>query len=265
MSVPIVNAISDLGSTKKGGSGSHYFFCDDDSEYVVKFFQANTKTTTNELVAGILALEINLSAPDLVIVNISKQVLAESGDDIKNRKIQPGKHVGIKRLPDKTWDFEYWTDDLLKGKSLVNKDELYGVVCFDNWVINTDRDNTGNNMLQLLPKNEIRYWMVDFGHCFINNSWTEDSLKNKKEDTELMKVFSFIKNNLDTFQKFQSWFKKIENLHDNKLNDIVKSIPPSWTLSTGEKKILLEILKHRRTFPRRIISDDENRRNLVNN
>ena len=63
---PTVNAIRDQGPVGKGGSGSHFFSCDDEKEYIVKFADM-TKTAVNELVGGSLALKINLPTPHLAL------------------------------------------------------------------------------------------------------------------------------------------------------------------------------------------------------
>ena len=44
----------------RGGSGSHFFSCDDNQEYIVKFVD-NTKTVVNELVAALKALIYNIT------------------------------------------------------------------------------------------------------------------------------------------------------------------------------------------------------------
>lgn len=65
--LPTVNAIRDLGLVGRGGSGAHFFSCDDNKEYVVKFVD-NTKTAVNELVGSSLALKIRLPTPQIAFV-----------------------------------------------------------------------------------------------------------------------------------------------------------------------------------------------------
>ena len=109
--------------------------CDDDKEYVVKFVEANTKTTVNEWVAGSLALGINLPTPNVVQVNISKEII-DLSDELKKRNIESGLHVGMERLPkESSWDFQYINDQMLAGKELINGDKLYGVITFDNFLL----------------------------------------------------------------------------------------------------------------------------------
>lgn len=264
MSVQEINAKSDLGPTPRGGSGSHYFLCDDNQEYIVKFNQSKLKTIINELVAISLAGEMKLPAPEVAIVSISQEFLDVATDELKKKKVQAGKHVGIKRLPTKTWDFYYWKDEMLKSKNLINQNDLYGAVSFDNWVINTDRDNPGNNMLELLKEDKIRYWMVDFGHCFLNNNWNIESLNQESKKQNLMNVFKFIKERIDNIKDFSKWFETVEKIKDKKINEIVDSIPPSWPLTKEEKLFLIELIMERRKCPRRIICDKKGDLGIAN-
>lgn len=50
-----VNAVRYLRPVGKGGSGAHIFDCDDNNEYLVKFFDYK-KTIINEFVGGRLAM-----------------------------------------------------------------------------------------------------------------------------------------------------------------------------------------------------------------
>lgn len=264
MAITILNVIRDLGPTKKGGSGSHYFLCEDENEYVVKFSDSTLKTTTNELAAGAIAIKLKLPTSQIILVNLPEVIILESTDDLRNRKIQPGLHIGFKKLPDKTWDFDYWKDEMWKTKTLVNKDDLYGVVSFDNWLLNTDRNNSGNNMLQILSDNEIRYWMVDFSHCFLHNNWTEVELKGKKDQQELVDIFPFIQNQINKFEDFDKWLQAIENFKDLEIDYIVNVIPRNWPLSDSERKTMLEIVKHRKGLVRKNITNNREKLNLGN-
>jgi len=244
-----------LGSVGKGGSGARFFLCDDDQEYVVKFVEAQTKTTVNEWVAGSLALQINLPTPNIVQVNISKEII-ELSDALKKRNIQSGLHVGIERLPKEvSWDFQYVNDKMLVGKTLVNADDLYGVITFDNWVLNSDRNNQGNNMIQILNDSQMKFIMIDFGHCFTNNTW-DQKLNEVKNSENLVPIFPFIKNRLIDFKEFEKWISIIEQFDENTIKRIIESVPKSWNLSENERVLLLDFIKSRKQLIRQIITNN---------
>jgi hypothetical protein len=124
--LPSVNTIRDLGSVGKGGSGSHFFHCDDDKEYIVKFAD-NTKTVINELVCGSIALGLGLPAPNIALVDLDKDLI-DLSSDLRKRDIRPGLHIGFARLPNAV-DFQQLTDQVLADNILENSEELCGVIC----------------------------------------------------------------------------------------------------------------------------------------
>lgn len=261
MYLKTLQVVRDLGPVGKGASNAHYFLCEDANEYVVKFMHTqHGKTVINELVGSSLALKIKLPTPDVVLVNLSEEIVTLS-DDLKKRNIQPGIHVGILRLPKDALDFSYLTDDMLLDKNLINNDELYGVINFDNWLINTDRNNPGNNMIEFLPDNKMRFVIIDFGHCFTGPSWNT-TLQESKSKEEIMSAFPFILRRLIGMNGFENWFNEIENLNDTEVDVIVSSIPNSWNLTDKEKEVLLDFIKHRKKLVRKIICDNKVKLNL---
>jgi hypothetical protein len=250
--VRVVQAIRDEGRVGKGVSGSHFFVCDDGKEYIVKFAApAPDKTVVNELVGGSLALLYNLPTPEIVLVGISSDIITLS-DDLRKRGIREGMHLGVERLPRDSWDFDTLPSDFISRNTLVNPDQIYGVVTFDNWLLNNDRDNTGNNMLQLLPRNQMRYIMVDFGHCFTGNAWNE-GLAATENNQGLMRVFRFLRTYITRLTNFEGWFRSLEDFSEAEIDSIVSAVPQSWSLSSREKEVLLHLIKHRKYLPRSII------------
>ena len=252
-----ITAKFDLGPVGKGVSKSHYFLCTDGREYIVKFDQPRQKTIINELVAGTLAMLIQLPAPGVAIVNITKEFLTEATDELRNKNIRVGKHMGIRRLPQKTWDFDYWTDEMLRSKNPVNVKDIYGTICFDNWVMNSDRNNMGNNMLESIDKNSIKYWMVDLGHCFLHNMWTKQDLGKHENDETFGVPFPFMRDQIVDVDGFVGWFDTLEDVQDAEIDGIMDSIPPNWPANTDEKQSLRRFIKLRKQMPRKVICDKE--------
>jgi hypothetical protein len=251
----IVNALRDLGPVDTGVSNSRFFSCDNEKEYVVKFVESSKKTAINELVGGTLAMALGLPTPEVVQVNISQNVIDVS-DDLRKRKIQTGLHIGIERLPkEKAWSFNYINEDMLRGKTLINGDKLYGVISFDNWLINDDRDNKGNNMIEFLPNEEIRYVMIDFGHCFTGNAW-DKTLDNNKNSVNMMRVFYYIKWQIKEFNDFIRWFNQVEGYENLEIDKIMESIPQTWNLTEDERIILFCFIRSRKHLIRKIITNN---------
>jgi hypothetical protein len=252
--VDVINAIRDLGRVK-GASGAHFFGCDDDNEYIVKFANIG-KTTVNEFVCSSLAFKINLPTPSMALINVSKSLI-DSSADLAQRNIKDGIHIGFNRLPDNVCDFSQLENKTIESRSLENPGDLYGVICFDNWVLNTDRNNPGNNMVEFLPYNKMRYYIVDFGHCFTGDSW-DGTLKNSKNITQLMGVFEFFRTHVNDISVFEKWFNSIEIIGDPEMDTLIDYIPDSWNLPMEEKTVLNDIIKYRRGLIRQIIINNKN-------
>lgn len=261
----IVNAVRDMGSPDRGGSRPRFFRCDDDQDYLVKFLTANSnKIPINELVGISLALKLGLPTQDVVLVNFSEQVISLLPEDyLKQVKIKKGLHIGIKKFPYGVWDFEQINDEVILGRRLTNTEQLYGVISFDNWVLNIDRDNNGNNMIQLLPNNKMKFHMVDFGHCFSGPSWNVN-IKTEINSNSLMATFSFILRYLKELKKFNPWCHSIEKFSDSTIKSIINDIPKNWPITEPEKNILEDLIKQRKHLVCDIIRKNKGVLNIGN-
>lgn len=57
-------------------------------------------------------------------------------------------------------------------------------------------------MIEFLDDNKMRYIVIDFGHCFTGNAWTE-SLRNSRVNNNLMPIFWFVKSHIKVFDEFE--------------------------------------------------------------
>ncbi|MEO9309885.1 MAG: HipA family kinase [Nitrososphaera sp.] len=254
MTLPIVNALTDLGQLR-GAAGSHRFLADDQNDYIVKFVNGQNKIAINEIVAGLIAKKLGLPTPDKVLVNVTRDVIEDSGA-LNEGLLQTNPHIGSSVLPKEGEDFDKFSDEKLASMKLTNAESVYGIVAFDNWVLNNDRNNRGNNMIIFLPRNKIHLVMIDFSHCFGSENWSSASLTAIMNDKNAVPVFPYIAGLLTEKAKFASWLDKIETFEDSQITEILDSIPASWSFPEGEKAILLDFLKTRRDMVRKIISNN---------
>ena len=105
------------------------------------------KTVVNELVGGSLAI-INLPTPNISLVNVSSEFI-EVSDVLRSRGITAGLQIGFAKLTNAA-DFHQLERQFSGEMILENSHDLYGIICFDNWVLNSDRNNAGNNMIEIL-------------------------------------------------------------------------------------------------------------------
>lgn len=255
--IKTVTAVTDLGKLK-GAAGGHRFICDDDNDYIVKFVDFNNKIAVNELIAGSLALELELPTPSKVLVHIPKEVIEDS-PDLVTRQGQLAHlcsvlHIGSKGLPQQYEDFEKLSEERLQGMKLLNPEAMYGIVAFDNWLLNGDRNNNGNNMIGILPRNKMRYVAIDFSHGIVSESWSVAALTGAINSENSVPNFPFIENRLPNFSGFDKWIQNIEQFKDGRIEAILNSVPPEWKLDSNDKAILSGFIKARRNIVSKVIS-----------
>jgi len=249
-----VNALSDIGKLE-GAAKGHQFYCDDNHDYVVKFVDTTkNKIGINEFVAGAIAIELELPTPKKALVRVSMEVIEDSPFINKN-EVTPGIHIGSELLPKGFEDFKKTNVNELNNHKIVNNNDLYGVVAFDNWIYNDDRDNVGNNMIRQFSNESIRYMMIDFSHCFARENWNITKLNTNKVKTKILPMFPLFNNRLDKPECYESWLKKIEEFNDERINKIFDDIPQEWNFNENDKAALMDFLKTRRNMVRNIITD----------
>jgi hypothetical protein len=254
-----VSATIDLQVAEIGVSRAHIMMCDDGNKYVVKFVKTNptpNRTVVNELVAGCLANHLGLPNPQTVLVSISSDFIANS-IELTQDGVQAGLHIGSKYVSGQ--NFNKFSQQYARGRTLSNGDDLYGVIVFDNLVLNVDRNNSGNNLLDLLQNNEAYYRMIDFGHCFTGDSWTIAVLQARKEDTHIVECFWYISENTLQPDKFEAWFTLIEGMPDEDVERILQDIPEGWAIPTEERSALKDLVSFRKSRIRGIVSASRGR------
>ncbi len=251
--LPTVNAVRDLQVTDVGVSRAHIMACSDGNKYVVKFVRItspNNKTVINELIGGSIASRIGLPCPETVLVSISPEFIKNS-DELTRDGIREGLHIGSKFVGGQ--NFYKFRPEYLVGKHLTNTDDLYGVITFDNWVLNSDRDNIGNNLIEFLPNSEMYYRMIDFGHCFTGDTWNANQLSQRINDPNIVPCLWFVRDNTTDVSKFEQWFKIVEELGDEEIAGILADTPKDWNLANDERECLLALINTRRKAVRTYI------------
>ena len=59
---------------------------------------------------------------------------------------------------------------------LTNADCLPGLIVLDNLVLNRDRNNSGNNLLQTTASGGLEYKTVDFNEILAGPRWTVEAM-----------------------------------------------------------------------------------------
>jgi len=247
--IDMVRAVKEV-KKMKGGSQSHLFECDDGRFYVVKF-NDGTKNVTNEFVGSEVAHALQLPAPRHALVEIDQQLI-ENNPDLKQRNILAGIHHGTV-FEEKALDLEARNLEPTTIK-IENSTDIPGVIAFDNLMVNTDRNNTGNNLfLQSSSAASYTYMMCDYNCIFSGNSWNAQTLASIVSNTNLMAIHPALANAITGVGQFESAFTRIEQLQISTTQTIINSIPSTWTISFDERIALVNFVEARKSKVREII------------
>ena len=256
MNIKIVNAVRDVGVTK-GATGPHFMECDDGMTYLVKFYSGGSKVAVNEHLGHSLARAVTLPSPRGVLVEVSAEMIAHSGD-MRNRGISPGLHQGSEAVPNSSDLAGFESRHGRLDEELVNAEVLPGTICLDNWILTEDRDRAENHLLQAVPGG-FRYHMVDFTHSFTGTNWTVDSLEQGSYLRVLMPTLPQVAESVRGLASLESTLRKIEKVQDSALEEVVAAIPAAWNVNPEERVMLVSFLELRRGLLRSVLTSNKDR------
>lgn len=248
----IVTAVRDL-RIKKGSAGSHAFECDDGQVYFVKF-KDNTRTVVNEHIGYSLAGFLELPVPESRHV-VVPQNLIDTSDDLRTRGIVGGEHHGTR-----------WMDGCVDFKGLVVRDlvianaaTLPGLIVLDNLVVNMDRNNPGNNLLQVMPSGSLEFRTVDFSEILSGRNWNLETLRLAKRTFYLVPVFATVALPVRDISSFSPWLEKTESISEATIDRIISKVPDSWDVKEAEREAICDFLLTRKDMVRGILLANKSR------
>lgn len=252
LNLKVVNAITDLGKTKRGGSSSRFIECDDGKEYVVKFTTIQgPKLFLNEFIGTFTSKLLSCSTPDLVLVKFN-QAFIESFPEFNTQNLKKGVYPGIERIGNA---FDLCTNPKLPS-DIHNVDSLIPMIVYDNWVVNIDRNNCGN---LILANNDgmNKIYQIDNGHIFGGPSWDENKLKKLVEVKVLQPILPAISEYVKNGMKMLQSIKKLENISPESIMEILANIPEEWQHSDAEKNAVKETLLQRKKIVGSVVLDNK--------
>lgn len=251
-----VEAIRDYPERpKKGASQPLYMLCDDGQDYVVKFPKPDwPRALANEGVGAELLARLSLPAPAAAIVVVG-QKLIEVSDVLRRRGIGPGEYFGTQRIAN-ALDLSDAISKQLHPSMIENRPQAGGVIAFDNWVRNTDR-NDGNVLLAGVrdtPGPRFHLYAIDHGLILTGHAWTVESLGTAWSDRTVAPCHPFLASCVWEPAEFDSCCRAIEAAAVDGIKECVKSLPESWALSDGERVAVVSFLASRRGLVREVLN-----------
>lgn len=233
-----------LQQLPKGRSKPQLIRFNNGKEYVVKFInnKSGTRVLVNEYVAGKLAQLLSLPVVPFRVVYIAKKFINEN-PTLFEHNFQSGYQLASLYITDSAVLKKFLPLDQIYEIKISNRDKLAGIIAFDYWIGNYDR-NRSNVLLKLLPNGEYHCYMIDHGHVFGKSSWTIETLKEiiPNMATSWRKVHSRFFSMLQGKEDIATHIDKIMKVPDQMIHQIVHSIPRDWDVSDQEKEALAEYL-----------------------
>ena len=217
MELRTVNLTRYIVPLREGGSLPALAEAGDGFKYVIKFRGAGhgTKALVAELIGGMMAKQLGLLVPELVLVNVDEAFgRSEPDAEIQDLlKASRGLNIGLHFLSGAV------TYDPVTTK--INDVLASRVVWLDSFLTNVDRTAKNTNMM--LKYREL--WLIDHGSMlYFHHSWD-----NWRE--QALSPFSMIKNHV-----LLPWANRLEEVNEQFrslitpqiIEEIVQMIPDDW-------------------------------------
>ena len=254
MELAITNALRDLGQVGRGVSGAHFISCDDGEEYVVKFKLGNMpRLFLNEWIGFCFAKLLSCPVPTMKAVRFNEEFVNGS-EKLRTLNVDVGIYPGSLRLSD-SLDFAVGAANFQIEPD--NISSFPSIVAFDNWLVNEDRDNPGNNIIQF-KNGEKRFMIIDNGHILGGPTWSVDSLNNIASRKTLQKVFMYMSNKIVGVNPFDVPLRTIETTRSDIIQEIVDATPLEWFMDKDQISLpVAGVLDMRKSLIRKILSENK--------
>lgn len=260
-----LNAVRHLRKMR-GGAQSHLVEADDGQFYVVKLRNnpQHRRVLINESVASVLLRYLQISAPEVVIISLSREFLAANPDlciqlGTSRLPAEPGWHCGSRYPghPDQVAVYDFIPDVLLR--ETVNLREFLGILAFDKWVSNADGRQAVFFRSRVREWTAARAstrpgflaWMIDHGFAFNGPHWDFP-------DAPLHGLYHrpLVYEGVRSLADFEPWLERIRHFPLEVLDQAWRQVPLEWL--DGEEEALeqlLEALLERRQRLEHLLAD----------
>lgn len=230
--------------------GPHVILFNDGKKYVVKWKSGSSrkKEVVNEYVVSKLAKLLSLPIIPFELINISNEFIEKTPElNTAPDEYHPGYHYACLFIED-CIVFADIADAPPSKLEVNNRDVLAGMILFDQWVYNSDR-NINNLLLERLGEGGYFVHMIDHGRCFPGRyKWSAQSLCQKPEYRIINHVYRWCFSLLDDPETLLSFVPKIVALPNELILEVVQSIPDEWAVSDEDKEALYQYLVYQKLY-----------------
>jgi hypothetical protein len=238
----------------RGGAQGQLMLGADGHVYVVKFQNnpQHMRVLANEFLASRIAASAGLTAPEVVLVEVSSWLVENTQEleiDLGRSRVkcQAGLQFGSRfvggLMPGQVVDF-LPEEQLAEVKNL---DEFAGILALDKWTGNAN----GRQAVFTRKQRERRYRAVfiDYGYCFHAGEW-------RFEDAPLRGVYyrNDVYREVRGWESFEPWLTRLETMEADTVWNAASEVPPQWYGGDlSEMETLVEKLLQRRSRIRELI------------
>ncbi len=233
-----VKMVRYLEAASSGGSRSHIMASEDGSIFFVKFKEnpQGIRVLVNELVANKIACLLDLPCPEGFIAELGERfLLASKISPMDGKTISPGQHFCCRQI-----------ENIYHGvpRNLIpnvkNTKHFPGIILFDMFVNNSDRNSDGNYLIVNAKDNSYELCIIDHGHCFGNPVW--DTTITDRVGTWSQSILPPMANYIRGFNPFQEYIEKVKTLSNKLFSSMVADIPNEWEINESERRALTGFL-----------------------
>jgi len=253
----------------RGGAQSHLVEADDGQFYIVKFQNnpQHRRILVNEFVASIFLKYLQISCPDVALIQVNEEFLRENAD--------ASIELGARRIPVAAgWQFgsrypgdpariavyDFVPDVLLQ--KVRNLSDFLGALVFDKWASNADGRQS------VFFRARVREWlpgdgearapamgfialMIDQGFAFNGPQW-------EFVDSPVQGLYSrkLVYEGVTSLAAFEPWLERVLHFPEEAVDQAYKQVPPEWL--EGDRDAfegMLERLMRRRKRVPNLIED----------
>jgi hypothetical protein len=232
-------AIRYLRAMDTGLAKAQLFECDDGNLYVVKFMNnpQGIRGLPNELICYRLAEMLDLPVPKGHIIYIP-QMIIDLHPPLQDLKVQPGLHFGSQFIH----PTQAATEEAIA--SCVNLDKAPGMLVFDNWVHNFDRNK--KNVIVTIG-NKPKFYMIDHQCCLGGGWWT---IKKLLRNCDYVKpIWCSMHPRFVPYidhKGLQDAIDTLQSLSRKRIREAVVDIPKEWGVTQDELDVLVYYLDKRK-------------------
>ncbi|WP_177177253.1 HipA family kinase [Bacillus sp. MUM 116] len=225
------------GRFQEGFSKPQLFKMSNGKDYLVKFKNnpQGTRVLVNDWVVGQLAQLLELPVVPFELIYFSTSDFKKF-PKLYQYGFKPGHQFASHFLKDCTGLWEP-----LSNKTIVNIDSLPGMIVFDYWVNNNDRD-TGNVLLEKLSDNTCYLHLIDHGLCFPGHGNQKEKLQYVPMNLLNQSAHTWSVTKIEDPDSLKQFTEKVLSLPSEQILSIINSIPDDWDMSSSEKKALFKYL-----------------------